>query len=113
MSGFFNNFAVDGLTIIGNKIVESSNNLKTVENNHNLTHNIYFTGHLNSIIMVSSVLFGSIYLSSISLRGLNDLMIHEKKENHRYWVPFLCMNGSILLGSTCVYVVCTSYLLYR
>ena len=108
MPGFLDNFAVEGLTIIGNKILESSNNLKNVENNHN--HNIYFTKNGRSIIIISSLLFGSIYLTSVSMKGLNDMIIHGKKENY-LWFPFLWLNGSILLGSSVLFLTCTGYLL--
>lgn len=108
MSGFLDHFAVKGLTTIADKILESSNNLKTIEN---YTHDIQITKNFQSIIMVSSVLFGSIYLYSVSLQGINAMLIHEKKENHRFWLPFLGLNGSIMVGSSLAFISCARYLL--
>ena len=108
MSGFFDNFALEGLTTIANKVLESSNNLKNVENNH--THHI--TGNLQKVICFSSLLYGSIYLYSVSLRGMNDMMIHHKKENGLMF-PFLLLNGSVLIGSTFTFMVCVGHLLKK
>ena len=36
MTGYFRSFAVEGLTALGNKLLESSENVKKIEHNHNI-----------------------------------------------------------------------------
>ena len=85
-----------GLNKLGNSIVKASENMKIVENIHNI--NIH---NMNSLV----VIFGSIYLASVSIQGINKMFVEHGLENKKYLLPFFMMNGSIILLSTSIIFV--------
>lgn len=89
----FESAGIDGLNKLGNSIVKASKNMKIVENIHNI--NITNMGSL-------VVIFGSIYMASVSIRGINKMFIEDGLENKKYLLPFFMMNGSIILLSTSI-----------
>lgn len=85
-----------GMNKLGNSIVKASENMKIVENIHNINiHNINLL----------AVVFGSIYMASVSIRGINKMFIEDGLENKKYLLPFFLMNGSIILLSTSIIFV--------
>ena len=88
MGNFFENFGNNGLTNLGNKLVEASRNIT-----HTHTHINNFSAFGNAILL-SSALFGSIYMSSISVSGLNKMFL--KYQMH---YPLIIMNSLVILSS--------------
>lgn len=88
-----------GLNKLGNSIVKASENMKIVENNHN--HNINIT-HIGSLTMI----FGSIYMASVSIRGINKMFVEHSLENKKYLLPFFIMNGSIIVLNSGIIFLC-------
>ena len=88
-----------GLNKLGNSIVKASENMKIVENNHNI--NIDIT-HIGSLTMI----FGSIYMASVSIRGINKMFVEHSLENKKYLLPFFIMNGSIIVLNSGIIFLC-------
>ena len=88
----FESLGIFGMNKLGNSIVKASENMKIVENNHNHNINIDIT-HIGSLTMI----FGSIYMASVSIRGINKMFVEHSLENKKYLLPFFVMNGSIIV----------------
>lgn len=89
----FESAGIFGMRYLGDSLVDASKNMKIVENIHNI--NIDIT-RISSL----TVIFGSIYMASVSLQGVNKMLIAQNIENKKYLFPFFMMNGSIILLSS-------------
>jgi hypothetical protein len=54
----------------------------------------------NYIIATSALLFGSIYIFSISLNGINEMLI----KNNKCSKNFIILNGSVLIISSSIMI---------
>ena len=59
-----------------------------------MNHNINFS----QALILSSALFGSIYLNSVSMMEINKMFLNP---NYIYY-PFIMMNGFIYMGSSII-----------
>jgi hypothetical protein len=80
----FNNFAKDGLKIFGDKLFEASENLKNIDKNQTI--------YIYQSIILSSILFGSVYIFSTSLIGINKMFL----KNRNFTLNFIIINGLII-----------------
>ena len=93
MTGFYGSFAENGLTTLANKLVESNEKVKTID--HTLDHTLNV--NMSQAIVLSSLLFGSIYMFSVSVIGINKMFMKDGERKPNY--PFLIINGSIMIIS--------------
>ena len=100
MTGLLGSFALEGLTILGDKLVESSENIKTTD--HSLEHKLSID--ISQSIVLSSLFFGSVYLFSVSAIGMNKMFLKDQERSKN--VPFFIMNGSIFVLSGIAMIVC-------
>ncbi len=84
----FKNFASDGLLSLANSLEQTSNNIKTINHTHNF--------NITKEIILSGVLFGSVYLSSIALYNINELLMTKYSDFRKTLIIF---NTSIFIGS--------------
>ncbi len=84
----FKNFASDGLLSLANSLEQTSNNIKTINHIHNFD--------IHKEIILSGILFGSIFLSSIALNNINELLLSKYSNFKKIFIIF---NTSILVGS--------------
>jgi uncharacterized membrane protein (DUF485 family) len=99
-TAFLSGLASEGLTILANKILESSENLKSIDHTHNI--------NISQAIILSSALFGSIYMGSVSLIGFNKMFIRANEMKNKINYPFVILNGNILFVSSIIRLSCAS-----
>ena len=87
MFGSLDRIAVEGLTNVGNKIEDASKNLTKID------HKV----DVSEAILLSSLFFGSLYMFSTSIVGINKMFL--KGQQLPFNNTFFVINGSILIVS--------------
>jgi hypothetical protein len=93
----FESAGIIGLKKLGDSLVKASENMKLVENIHNIEITEIFS---------LAMFFGSIYMTTVSIRGINKLFVEHSIENKKYLFPFFMMNGSIIVLNSGIIFLC-------
>lgn len=58
---------------------------------------------ISQSIILSSLLFSSMYMNSICIKNINNMYIENKHVNYS---PLIILNGSLFIGSSVMTIIC-------